>query len=341
VNPWWLRPPAEEEVPEGNKPERSTNSEDPAKPVKKAKPRRAAQPQKTGGSPAQSLGDRSAKSGGGKSDQKSGEGQRRSGRKRSSSRRRKPAAKGPRQLALLCDAESIAMAMQSANVEDLDLERVLDQLDRRGQVVYKKAYGDWHRLTELEDDFRSAGVEVIDLPPAEQAAGTSVSMPLALDALELCYSSQPPDTYVLFSAEADLTPLVEKLKAAKKQVLGLGIHDAVLPALAEACDEFLFYNEFSPSGAETQVPEETDETTTPLFSALVEIIDSLGEEGSEVIWGAKLKREMRNRQPDLDLGSLGFATFSEFLEDADRHQIIRLERDDRSGSYYVAATPRQ
>jgi uncharacterized LabA/DUF88 family protein len=341
VNPWWLRPPADEDEPKGSRPERPAKSEETAKPVKTAKPKKAAQPRRSGGSPAQSSADRSAISAEGKPEQKSEEGQRRSGRKRSSSRRRKPAAKGARPLALLCDAESIAMAMQSANVEDLDLKLVLDQLGRRGQVVHKKAYGDWHRLSELEDDFRSAGVDVIDLPPAEHSGGTSVSMPLALDAMELCYSSQAPDIFVLFSAETDLTPLVEKLKAARKQVLGLGIHDAVLPVLAEACDEFLFYNEFSPSEPETQIPEETDETRSPLFTALVEIIDSLGEEGSEVIWGAKLKREMRNRQPDLDLGSLGFATFSEFLEDADRHQIIRLERDDRSGSYYVAATPRQ
>ena len=215
MNPWWLRPPADEDEPKGSRPERPAKSEETAKPVKTAKPKKAAQPRRSGGSPAQSSADRSAISAEGKPEQKSEEGQRRSGRKRSSSRRRKPAAKGARPLALLCDAESIAMAMQSANVEDLDLKLVLDQLGRRGQVVHKKAYGDWHRLSELEDDFRSAGVDVIDLPPAEHSGGTSVSMPLALDAMELCFSSQAHDIFFLFSAESDLTPLVVKLNAAR------------------------------------------------------------------------------------------------------------------------------
>ena len=235
------------------------------------------------------------------------------------------------------------MAMQSVNVEALDLELVLDRLGKRGQVTHKRAYGDWHRLSELEDDFRSAGMEVIDLPPAEHAGSTNVSIRLALDALELCYAKQSPDTFVLFSAEADLSPLVEKLKGAKKKVLGLGIHDAVLPVLAEVCDEFLFYNELDPSTATTELPnpDEIDEAKAPWYSALVETIDSLGEDGVEVIWGSRLKREMSKRQPELDLASLGFATFSEFLEDADRYQVIRLERDDRSGSYYVAGNPDQ
>lgn len=237
------------------------------------------------------------------------------------------------------------MAMRSVNVENLDLGLLLNQLGRRGQVAIKKAYGDWHRLNDLEDDFRSAGLEVIEIPPTEHSGSTSISIRLALDAMELCYSAQTPDTFVIFSAEADLAPLVEKLKGAKKQVLGLGIHDAVLPILAEVCDEFIFYNELAPELAPAneaiEKSEEIDGSKAPLFSALTEIIESLGEEGDEVIWGSRLKREMRRRQPDFDAGSLGYSTFSEFLEDADRHQVIRLERDDRSGSYYVAGNPRQ
>lgn len=313
MNPWWLRPPAEENPPKGDKPKKT----DPP-PAKPAEPR-SSKP----------------------SDTKGDAGQRRSSRQRSSSRRRRPAAKGPRQLALFCDVESIAMSMRSVNVEDLDLGLLLNQLGKRGQMASKRAYGDWQRLNDLEDDFRSAGLEVIDIPPTEHSGSTSVSIQLALDAMELCYSAQAPDTFVIFSAEADLAPLVEKLKGAKKQVLGVGIHDAVLPVLAEVCDEFIFYNELAPAEEAVEESAEIDESKAPLFSALVEIIESLGEAGDEVIWGSKLKREMRRRLPEFDAGSLGYSTFSEFLEDADRHQVIRLERDDRSGSYYVSGKPRQ
>ena len=335
MSPWWLRPPADEDPPKGDKPAKPAKSDNPAKPDKVAKPKKTIPP------PAKRSGSRSSKPSEAKGQEKGDAGQRRSSRQRSSSRRRKPSAKKPRQLALFCDVESIAMAMRSANVEDLDLNLLLSQLGKRGQVACKKAYGDWQRLNDLEDDFRSAGLEVIDIAASGHSGSANVSIPLALDAMELCYSAQAPDTFVIFSAEADLAPLVEKLKGAKKQVLGLGIHDAVLPVLAEVCDEFIFFNELAPAKEAVAESEDIDASKAPLFSALVEIIENLGEEGGEVIWGSKLKREMRRRQPDFDAGSLGYATFSEFLEDADRHQVIRLERDDRSGSYYVAGTPRQ
>lgn len=341
MNPWWLRPPAEEDPPKGDKPEKPAKSKKTAKPEKPAKPKSASKPQKTDVPPAKRSVPRSSKPSDKKGEKKGDGGQRRSGRQRSSSRRRKPSAKAPRQLALYCDVESIALAMRSANVKDLDLELLLNQLGRRGRVAVKRAYGDWHRLHDLEDDFRSAGLEVVDIPPTEHAGSTCVSIPLALDAMELCFSAQAPDTFVIFSAEADLAPLVAKLKGAKKEVLGLGIHDAVLPALAEVCDEFIFFNELAPAKEAVEESEAIEASKAPLFSALTEIIESLGEEGDEVIWGSRLKREMRRRQPDFDAGSLGYSTFSEFLEDADRHQVIRLERDDRSGSYYVAGNPRQ
>ena len=244
-------------------------------------------------------------------------------------------------MALFCDVESIAVAMRSVNVEDLDLEGILQRLGEKGKVAHKRAYGDWHRLGDLEDEFRAAGLEVVDMPPAAHSSRSLVSIQLALDALELCYSDSAPEVFVLFSAEADLAPLVAKLKEADKQVLGMGIHDAVLPVLAEVCDEFIFCNDPGPAAAVIEEPEAIDENKSPLFAVLVEIIESLQEEGGDVLWGSRLKREMRQREPDLDLDSHGYATFSELLEDADRHHIIHLERDDRSGSYYVEGEPGQ
>lgn len=331
MSPWWLRPPADEDPPKGEKPEKTAKSKSPAK---SAKPKKTSPPQ------AKRSESRSSQPSEAKAPEQGG-GKRRSGRQRSSSRRRKPSGKGPEQLAIFCDVESISMAMRSANVDDLDLELLLSQLGKRGQVVCSKAYGDWQRLHDLEESFRSAELELIDTAASGQSVGASVSIRLALDAMELCYSANAPATFVIFSAEADLAPLVEKLKGAKKQVLGLGVHDTGLPVLAEACDEFIFLNQLAPAPAAVEGADEIDESKAPLFSALQEIIGSLGEEGGEVIWGSRLKREMRRRLPEFDAGSLGYSTFSEFLEDADRHQVIRLERDDRSGSYYVAGSPRQ
>jgi uncharacterized LabA/DUF88 family protein len=334
VNPWWLSPPADEKPSKDDKPDKSDKAE---KRAKSSKPKKAAKSRKSKDATSSSSSAPSAKP----SEKKGDAGQRRDGRKRSGSRRRKPSSRGPRQLAVYCDAQSIAVAMRSVDVDELDLELILSQLASRGQVTHKKAYGDWHRLGDLEEDFRSAGFEVIDVPPARHSSNMGMSIPLALDAMELCYSDKAPDTFVIFSAEAELTLLIEKLKGTNRQVVGLGLHDATLPVLAEACDEFIFYNEMAPSEPAGEEQEPVDAEELRRFSALVEVIDGLRQEGAEIIWGAKIKRQMRQLQPEFDVNRLGYATFSEFLEDADRHRVIHLERDDRSGSYYVAGSAAQ
>ena len=48
-----------------------------------------------------------------------------------------------------------------------------------------------------------------------------------------------------------------------------------------------------------------------------------------------IKQTMQRKKPSFNEGYYGYASFSELLEDASRKNIIRLKKDQRSGTYIV------
>ena len=48
-----------------------------------------------------------------------------------------------------------------------------------------------------------------------------------------------------------------------------------------------------------------------------------------------VKETMKRKKPSFNEAYYGYRTFSELLEDAERKQIIKLKKDQRSGTYIV------
>ena len=48
-----------------------------------------------------------------------------------------------------------------------------------------------------------------------------------------------------------------------------------------------------------------------------------------------VKQTIKRRKPGFNESYYGFRSFSKLLEEAETRQLLRLERDERSGSYIV------
>lgn len=308
MNPWWLKPPADEE---------------PAKSKKAKEPARKTQEEQESEKP----------------EKKAASGQRRSSRSRGGKRRRSPAGKGQsttsrqRQVALFVDAEGVGAALETE--DGVGLDPLLSQLAIRGRVIAKRVYGDWGGDAERKEKLEAAGLEIVELPPGRSTDPRSIGIKLSIDAVELCLSDEPCDIFAIATESGDFSNLVEKLQESKAQVLGIGSRESVAEELLAMCDEFLFFDELVQSPAPAPARVEVEEKKQPIFEVLVETIQSLEPDSEGVIWGSSLKQAMRRRVPELDITELGYSTFTDLLEDAERHEVIHLERDDRSGSYYV------
>ena len=66
----------------------------------------------------------------------------------------------------------------------------------------------------------------------------------------------------------------------------------------------------------------------------------IAERGDEErIWGSMVKQALRRRKPGFNESFYGFRSFNELLEDAARHGLLMLERDEKSGGYLVRLVP--
>ena len=70
---------------------------------------------------------------------------------------------------------------------------------------------------------------------------------------------------------------------------------------------------------------------------MLDAIRALVREDKDVLWGSMIKQTMKRKRPGFDESYYGYSSFSKMLEDAERHKLVKLRRDERSGGYIVDA----
>ena len=150
---------------------------------------------------------------------------------------------GTRNLALFCDFENIALGVRDARYARFDIEAVLERLLVKGNIVVKKAYCDWERYKDFKIDMHEASFELIEIPHRRQSGKNSADIRMVVDALDLCYTKEHLDTFVIISGDSDFSPLVSKLRENAKLVIGVGVKNSTSDLLMNSCDEFIFYDD--------------------------------------------------------------------------------------------------
>jgi uncharacterized protein (TIGR00288 family) len=146
-------------------------------------------------------------------------------------------------LALFCDFENIALGVRDARYDRFDIRPVLERLLVKGSIVVKKAYCDWERYKEFKAGMHEAAFELIEIPHVRQSGKNSADIRMVVDALDLCYTKEHIDTFVIISGDSDFSPLVSKLRENAKTVIGVGVKNSTSDLLMSNCDEFIFYDD--------------------------------------------------------------------------------------------------
>jgi uncharacterized protein (TIGR00288 family) len=242
---------------------------------------------------------------------------------------------GERSLAIFIDFENLALGFQGRR-DRFDIHRVLERLVEKGKVVAKKAYADWSRFAPYTAPLHEAAIELIEIPRRAQSGKNSADIRLCVDAMDLAYSKEHIDTFVVVSGDSDFSPLVSKLKELGKHVIGLGMQESTSDLLRDNCDEFIYYEDLGQAPAltptlDTQLPE----TKRKAFALLLEALLALRRENKDVLWSSMIKDTMKRKKPSFNEAYHGYRTFSELLEDAQKEGLLELETDKRSRTYVV------
>lgn len=258
-----------------------------------------------------------------------------------------------RNLAVFCDFENIALGVRDAKYEKFDIGRVLEKLLLKGSIVVKKAYCDWDRYKEFKSTMHAAAFELIEIPHRSQTGKNSADIRMVVDALDLCYTKEHVDTFVVVSGDSDFSPLVSKLRENAKNVIGVGVKNSSSDLLISNCDEFIYYDDLvredeakrraakkrrearSAGGAKEAAP--SDDRKQEAFDLVVETLQALvAERGEgERIWGSMVKQALKRRKPGFNESYYGFKAFSELLEELQNRKLLALERDEKSGGYLI------
>jgi uncharacterized protein (TIGR00288 family) len=261
-------------------------------------------------------------------------------------------------MALFCDFENVALGVRDAKYADFDIQKVLERLLLKGNIVVKKAYCDWERYKEFKKVMHEAAFELIEIPHVRQSGKNSADIRMVVDALDLCYTKAHVDTFVILSGDSDFSALVSKLRENNKVVIGVGVKKSTSDLLISNCDEFIFYDDLAREvekqrrSARRTVTAKTVRKAGPqdeedkkraaldlVLDTAADLFEERGEE--EKVWGSMVKQALKRRSPGFNEAYHGFRTFGELLEDAQARGLLSLEYDEKSGGYIIKSLAKE
>jgi uncharacterized protein (TIGR00288 family) len=265
-------------------------------------------------------------------------------------------------LAIFCDFENIALGVRDAKMQKFNINLILERLLVKGSVVFKKAYCDWERYKEFKAVMHDAAFELIEIPHTRQSGKNSADIRMVVDALDLCYTKEHIDSFVIVSGDSDFSPLVSKLRENNKVVIGVGVKSSTSDLLMNNCDEFIYYDDLArdeesskkrkrkpakkkaaarggakPRDKNDGDDERDEEKIDEAIGMLMETAEALyAERGDrEKLWGSMIKQALKRRRPGFNERNYGAHSFSDLLEEAERRGLLGLALDERSAGYVV------
>jgi len=255
-------------------------------------------------------------------------------------------------MAVYCDFENVALGVRDAKYAAFDIQKVLERLLLKGNIVVKKAYCDWDRYKEFKGAMHEAAFELIEIPHLRLSGKNSADIRMVVDALDLCYTKAHVDTFVIVSGDSDFSALVSKLRENNKIVIGVGVKQSTSDLLIASCDEFIFYDDLvreaekqrrtqrktvaKKVGRRTKAQTEDEKRQQAIDLVLATVQDLFEERGEEEkVWGSMVKQALKRRKPGFSEAYHGFRTFGKLLEEAQTRKLLELQFDEKSGGYIV------
>jgi hypothetical protein len=107
--------------------------------------------------------------------------------------------------------------------------------DARRRVLVRRCYLNPQAYQRFRPSFNLAGFEIIDCPALTSGGKTSTDIHMVLDIIDLLQHEAHYDEFIVFSADADFTPVLRKLRRWDRRttVLAIGFPSAAYRASAD------------------------------------------------------------------------------------------------------------
>ena len=218
------------------------------------------------------------------------------------------------------------------------LSNVIEKVKIKGDILIGKAYGYTERYSDLKPLLLSNTFSVVPSLRWGAAKKNNMDIQLVIDALEVAYTNDLINCFCIVSGDSDYTPLVGKLKAMGKFVLGISRSEVASQIFINACSEFIFLESVSTKKADT-VNKKDNANSLSELEALVETV--ITDKGDETMFAAELKNAILRLRPDFLERNYGFNSFGKLLEHLsekfgkvsvkDENNVLTVKLTDKNG----------
>src|SRR5215510_5737529 len=144
-------------------------------------------------------------------------------------------------IAVFIDFDNVEIGVKSTIGQQFDIGLVLEAIKERGEIVTKIAYSDWKRAGDYSRLLTQHAIRMVqrNLTPGGDKNGADITM--ALDALEMAFTHDHINAFVIVGGDSDFISLVEKLKQYGRKVIVVGGRQFTSQTLQKNCHEFIAY----------------------------------------------------------------------------------------------------
>ncbi len=237
-------------------------------------------------------------------------------------------------IAVFIDFDNIAIGVKQSLNRNFDVGTVLEAIKEKGQVISKIAYGDWKRAEDFSRAMTQHAVQMVqrNLTPGGDKNGADIA--LALDALEMAFTRDHINAYVIVGGDSDFIALVEKLKQYDKTVFVVGGRQFTSVILQKNCHEFISYENLvgiqpiaRRSIGKAPIPGTSSlESTLPLIRRALKVLSD--REVSPQL--GLLKSTLLQLDSTFSERDYGVSSFRDFIQKLADAGFVNLKQVDRS-----------
>ena len=208
-------------------------------------------------------------------------------------------------IAIFIDVENLTQW-----VKEDGAEKLLSELSSVGQIIVRRAYGNWtnQNLLNFQGSLNRSGFELIhNYHPI--SGKNSSDIQLTIDVMEYALRLNDVEWFVLATGDSDFSPLFRRLREIGKDVIGVGPRSALSESVKTSCSRYIY----------TDIEKETIKLA---LDDAIDLTKKALETFEEPAPFGLLKNVMINIDSAFDEKYLGFKSFSDFLKSIDFIDLV-------------------
>src|SRR3989337_839878 len=142
-------------------------------------------------------------------------------------------------IAVFIDFDNVEIGVKSTLGGPFDIGLVLEAIKERGEIVTKIAYSDWKRAGDYSRLLTQHAIRMVqrNFTPGGDKNGADITM--ALDALEMAFTHDHINAFVIVGGDSDFISLVEKLKQYGRKGIVVGGRQVTAVTMQQNCHKLI------------------------------------------------------------------------------------------------------